>query len=128
MANHKLSGGRSENIYVVGFDHLWTSLGARPVHGVKIDVQGMELQVLEGMSEALVNQRPTLVIEFHSGVDRQLVLDALKTAGYRLPGTPIETQPDDADRVYRDDRSYVFGPMQGSRRFRQGDSSLLSSR
>src|SRR5207302_987199 len=48
MANHDFGGTSIENICVIGFDDLWARFG-EPIHGVKIDVQGMELQVLEGM-------------------------------------------------------------------------------
>lgn len=113
MANHDLGGTGSETIYVVGFDHLWGVLGRQPVHGVKIDVQGMELQVLEGMMETLASQRPKLVIEFHRGVDRDRILELLRTAGYRLPAMAIEVLPAGTEVAYHDDQSYAFEPLAG---------------
>lgn len=110
MANHDLGGTTTENIYVVGFDHLWASIGSQTVHGIKIDVQGMEWQVLQGMTETLANQRPKLVIEFHPKVDRKPILEALNAAGYKLPATPIAPLSAESEAAYYDDRSYAFEP------------------
>jgi len=111
MANHTFGGTSSEDIYLVGFDQLWRTLGSGVVHGVKIDVQGMELQALEGMSNTLTHQRPKVVIEFHTGVARTKILDLLKKVGYRLPGQPIEPLANEAEAAYHDDRSYSFEPL-----------------
>lgn len=110
MANHAFGGSVTEDIYVIGFDHLWAALGERSVHGVKIDVQGMELQVLEGMAGTLHDKHPKVAIEFHLGVDRKPALDLFKTAGYRIPGMPIEPLAAEPQAEYRDDSSYAFEP------------------
>ena len=110
MANHDFGGPSSENIYLVGFDQLWKALDGRVVHGVKIDVQGMELQALEGMCGMLTEQRPKLVIEFHAGVSRTSTLELLARAGYTAPGHPIEPLPNETEAAYHDDRSYSFEP------------------
>jgi hypothetical protein len=108
MANHSLGGARYEDIYVIGLDNLWQSLGERQVHGVKIDVQGMELSVLAGMSQVLAEQRPKLAVEFHAGVDRNAILELLRRSGYQLPARPIEPQPGEVDAEYHDSHTYVF--------------------
>jgi FkbM family methyltransferase len=108
MANHAFGGEGTEDIYVIGFDDLWTALGKSHVQGVKIDVQGMELDVLEGMAETLRNQRPKLVIELHSGVDRKQFTDQLRNAGYHLPGIPVDPVPAETEGAYHDDHSYTF--------------------
>ena len=110
MANHEFGGTSSEDIYLVGFDQLWNALDGHAVHGVKIDVQGMELQTLEGMCSMLTELRPKLVIEFHSGVSRTSILELLARAGYRTPGRPIEPLPNETESAYHDDRSYSFEP------------------
>ena len=111
MANHAFGGSGSEDIYLIGFDQLSKTLGERGVHGVKMDVQGMELQALQGMSAMLTQQRPKLVIEFHAGVGRDTILELLSRVGYRLPGKPIEPLPDETEAAYHDDRSYCFEPL-----------------
>jgi FkbM family methyltransferase len=114
MANHALGGKGTEDILVVGFDHLWKALGGRKVHGVKIDVQGMELEVLQGMTQTLSRHRPKLVIEFHSGVSRERISELLRAAGYLLPAIPIESLAIESNAEYQDNHSYVFQTAIGS--------------
>ena len=114
MANHNLGGTRSEDIFVIGFDDFWQSVGEHRVDGVKIDVQGMELDVLKGMAGMLREQRPELAIEFHTGVVRSPILDLVQTAGYELPGSPIDPMADGSvTSPYRDNHSYAFRPRTG---------------
>src|SRR5205814_1993696 len=108
MANHDLGGSGCEDIILIGFDYLWNSLGETPVHGVKIDVQGMELQTLVGMKRTLASQRPKLVIEFHPGVDRNAILSLLGSVGYKLPAKPLAPLPMEREAMYLDDCSYEF--------------------
>jgi len=97
-----------EPISVASFDIIWPILceGNQLVHGIKIDVQGMELEVLEGMRQTLCEQHPKLIVEFHSGVDRAKALELLSSYGYRGPGAPIDTRP--SEELYQDDKSYLF--------------------
>jgi len=110
MANHSFGGAGSETIYLIGFDRIWPSFGRARINGVKIDVQGMELAVLEGMAETLADQSPKIVVEFHSGVDRDRILRVLKSAGYRQPAMALEPLPAENGAAYNDDRSYAFEP------------------
>jgi hypothetical protein len=110
MANHAFGGGGTEDIYVIGFDDFWTALGRSPIHGVKIDVQGMELDVLEGMTETLREQHPKIVVEIHSGVDRKRFSELVRYAGYRLPGIPVDPVTAKTQATYHDDYSYAFEP------------------
>jgi FkbM family methyltransferase len=111
MADHAIVGSQHQNIYVVGLDILWSKLGDGPIHGIKIDVQGMEAQVLEGMSRILRNDRPHVVLEFHAGVDRDHVLKLLVQAGFGIPGTPLQPLDGEVTARYCDDRSYAFEPL-----------------
>jgi len=108
MANHAFGGSASEDIYLIGFDQLWKVMNGRAVHGVKIDVQGMELQALEGMSGMLAKDHPKVIIEFHAEVTRTAIVELLRRAGYRIPGSPIQALPDEMPAAYDDDRSYFF--------------------
>jgi FkbM family methyltransferase len=103
-----------EPISVVALDSLWPAIhgGHHVIHGVKIDVQGMELEAIEGMQRTLARHRPKLVVEFHAGVDRGAILELLERCGYEAHGEPIESGP---SGVYADDRSYVFRTSSAAR-------------
>jgi FkbM family methyltransferase len=113
MADYTLeSSSLSETIYAISLDALWPALGGMDsvVHGIKIDVQGMELQVIAGMRDLLARWAPKLVVEFHRGVDRGEALELLASAGYSMDFEPVE----DGDRgdalagTLANDASYVF--------------------
>jgi FkbM family methyltransferase len=106
-------GAARASIEVARFDWLWPRIsgGDETIHGIKIDVQGMELEVLRGMAHALRRHRPALVVEFHRGVDRQAVRDTLIAAGYGPNAEPVDGDHT-ASNAYElaDDRSYAFLP------------------
>ena len=103
--------GDQETILVARLDWLWPQIcgGQENIHGVKIDVQGMEIEVLKGMSELVKRLGPKLVVELHKGVDRGELLRLVASLGYSLPATPIEPGPGELEPLYLDDRSYAFG-------------------
>jgi FkbM family methyltransferase len=96
----------SEYIFVTAYDALESTLQVSHVDGVKIDVQGMELEVLKGMHQMLKRDHPLLAIEFHAGVDRENILALLRAIGYEQEGRTIETAA--APPPYQDDASYSF--------------------
>jgi FkbM family methyltransferase len=105
------SAAETSQILAIGFDAIWDGIApADPtVHGLKIDVQGMELCALRGMEQTLARYRPKLVLEIHSGVLRDEVLDLLGRCGYNTIPTPI----DDALGAFLDPQSnanFVFLP------------------
>jgi len=107
-------GAGSETYLEASLDWLWpmVSEGNPRIHGIKIDVQGMEGAVLEGMKQILTRWQPKLALEFHGGVDRQKLLDLLGESGYRLPGAPIEPVTGEKTRPqYLDNKSYAFQTM-----------------
>jgi FkbM family methyltransferase len=100
----------SETIYAISLDALWPQLSREGpiIHGVKIDVQGMELEVLAGMRTLLARWAPKLIVEFHRGVDRARVLELLNTAGYSME--PESIGKHGAGDTLPNDVSYVFHP------------------
>lgn len=109
MADSTIAAGVwSERILTVALDSLWPSLaGGDPrIHGIKIDVQGMEFDVLRGMRESLRRWSPKLVVEFHRGVDRGEILQLLHDCGYETECRPIDS--DSPPGVFADDMSYAF--------------------
>jgi FkbM family methyltransferase len=116
MIDSTLTQGRDDqwtsSVPVARFDWLWPLVnGANPaIHGVKIDVQGMELDTLAGMREALARWRPRLVVELHAGVSRELALALLTDAGYSTDAEVIDPVPGEREPRFADDRSYAFHP------------------
>lgn len=114
MADATLPDGAGDEaaIPVARFDWLWPTLdeGRPEIHGIKIDVQGMELEVLAGMRETLQRLRPRLVIELHSGVSRSDVLSLLRSLGYSPNALPIEPVAGEDAPQFVDNRSYAFHP------------------
>jgi FkbM family methyltransferase len=86
----------------VGATSLDSYFAERPLHFVKLDVEGAEADVLRGMRGLLRVRKPTLAVEFHTDAGwagRGELLDA----GYRLispGGEPIDAGPA-AARVYQ---------------------------
>ncbi len=99
-----------ETVLMARMDWLWPQIcgGQENIHGVKIDVQGMELEVLSGMVELLRRFRPELVVEFHSGVDRFSLLKLIESLGYSPLAVPIEPAEGEIEAKFQDDRSYAF--------------------
>jgi FkbM family methyltransferase len=105
--------GIKETFLVSRLDWLWPKIsGSDPyIHGVKIDVQGMEIQVIEGMAGLLIQYRPKLLVEIHTGVSRPKLLDLIASLGYSRNGTAVEPLPGETVSSYADDRTYLFTPV-----------------
>ncbi len=116
MLDSTLVGGFPDEAFLVaGLDWLWPRIcnGKDRIDGMKIDVQGMEVEVLRGMLGCLRTYRPKLVIEMHCGVSRREILDLLAGLGYLASADPIERMPGETQPQFADDRSYVFLPEHG---------------
>jgi FkbM family methyltransferase len=101
-----------ENILQSSLDYLWSDLcgSDNRMHGVKIDVQGMEFEVLSGMQSILATQKPKILLEFHIGVDRSKITELLSVCGYQLPGYALPELNPIHDSQYLDNQSYLFLP------------------
>lgn len=113
MADSTIAGTQpSSLIPVAGFDWLWPLMCGpdSTIHGIKIDVQGMELEVLNGMRDTLERWHPKLVVELHAGVSRERVLALLAALGYSPQAVPIEPERGEHTPLFLDDRSYAFSP------------------
>lgn len=97
-------------IKIARLDWQWPRLNANnpSVQGVKIDVQGMELEVLRGMREMLIDQKPVLAIELHRGVDRRQFIEFLVAVGYSPDAMPIDATSVHGHEILMDDCSYAF--------------------
>mgnify|MGYP001584675451 FL=1 len=98
-----------ETILACRLDWLWTRICGQDsrIHGIKIDVQGMEIEALYGMLDTLRSHHPKLIIEIHHGVSRETLLSVLDTAGYDKRPIAIEPVSGKEDELL-DDHSYVF--------------------
>jgi FkbM family methyltransferase len=104
------SAGFKETFMASRLDWLWPRISGSNlrIDGIKIDVQGMELQALEGMKALAKEYRPKLLIEIHKGVSRSKLLDLIASIGYEPCGTAVEPLPGETDPAYADDRTYLF--------------------
>lgn len=73
--------GDGEAVEVMRLDDLLTSLGVRP-SVIKIDVEGMELDVLRGAVDSLRRHRPTLYVETATAGEFLDIRDCLAPLGY----------------------------------------------
>jgi FkbM family methyltransferase len=112
MGDSTLNAKKHESIFLTSLDWLWSQVCGqdRRIDGVKIDVQGMELEVIKGMGEVLKSNKPKLVIEFHKGVDRKMMLKTLVNIGYIRPAVPIDPVSGENVPQFLDDKSYAFEP------------------
>ena len=106
------AGTQSATVPVARFDWLWPLVNNADgtIHGVKIDVQGMEIEALEGMRDALTTWRPRVVVELHAGVSRGRLLALIEAIGYSNNAVPIEPVPGEHAPRFLDNRSYAFDP------------------
>jgi FkbM family methyltransferase len=100
----------TETVLVTRLDWLWPRICGKQerIDGIKIDVQGMEIEVLRGMLGVLRRFRPKLVIELHQGVARCELLEVLKAAGYSRPGRSLGPIKGEVEPEHLEDRSYEF--------------------
>ncbi|MFQ5923208.1 MAG: FkbM family methyltransferase [Anaerolineales bacterium] len=72
------------SVEVIALDDWVARSKLTPPELIKIDVEGGEAAVLEGMSSTLKNDRPTILIELHGPEATSAVQKILASAGYAL--------------------------------------------
>jgi FkbM family methyltransferase len=79
-------------IMAVSLDAIWNGIAPPDptIHGIKIDVQGMEVEALRGMEWTLARYQPKIILEIHRDVPRADVLSLLESCGYRDAPIPID--------------------------------------
>ena len=102
-----------ETLFVSRLDWLWPKICGenKNIDGIKIDVQGMEIDVLSGMSRVLQTHKPKLIIELHKGVDRDEFLRQIKSSGYSTDAISLVADEQRTVNRLLDDTSYVFLPI-----------------
>ena len=75
-----------EIVETVSIDHLVASEGYRPPDILKIDVEGNERLVLEGMANLFQTSSPIIICELHThlGDPSQRVIELLQGYGYKI--------------------------------------------
>ncbi len=107
------AAGFKETFAVARLDWLWPRISGvdSRIDGIKIDVQGMEIQTLEGMATLVKRFRPKLLVEIHKGVSRERLLNVIASIGYTSRGTAVDPLPSESDPLYADNRTYLFSPI-----------------
>jgi hypothetical protein len=85
-------------------------LGLPQVDFVKIDVEGMELQVLYGMRSTLANFKPHLMIEMQDPARYSRIYDYLKSFNYYMYWMPVSTYN---TNNHKNNSENVFGNQHG---------------
>jgi FkbM family methyltransferase len=85
--DHKLAF----QVECVTIDDFVEAEGIERVGGIKIDVEGAEQQVLEGMEKTLVRFSPMIALETHQTIDTAAIASFLERLGYQDESSrPIE--------------------------------------
>ena len=77
---------------------------------VKIDVEGMELQVLQGMRNTIAKDKPQMLIEMQDATTYPETFDFLQQQGYRIYWLPVATYYKDN---HKGNSENVFGTQHG---------------
>ncbi len=105
---YNVKAGHEIQVPCMEFDRLVETYGLQPPQVIKIDVEGVEHLVIQGMRETLEKHRPALVMELHGKSCARATLEILDGFAYRYtdPGTLKEL--DGADAVCDRFGSSVF--------------------
>ena len=105
-------------------DAEWTALGKPPVSVIKIDVEGAELEVVQGGIDTIQAERPCVLLEWNArnlapyGTPVEALLELAQSLDYRVlavPATEFTGRPDDLTPVR--DRDELERQMLGTESF-----------
>jgi FkbM family methyltransferase len=74
--------GRTVKVRIDRLDNIWHEAGCPPVSLIKIDVEGAELQVLEGAQDLILRNKPDLLLEANSPDHLATLVNWLAPRGY----------------------------------------------
>ena len=77
---------------------------------VKIDVEGMELKVLNGMRQTIASYKPQMLIEMQDPTTYAKTYDFLNGFGYNIYWLPVRTY---TEFNHKNNTEDVFGPQHG---------------
>jgi len=77
---------------------------------VKIDVEGMELKVLNGMRQTIASYKPQMLIEMQDTTTYAKTYDFLNGFGYNIYWLPVRTY---TEFNHKNNTEDVFGPQHG---------------
>lgn len=72
--------GRGDRVLGVSIDNLVRGLGLPQVDWIKLDIEGAEVNALQGAAHTIRTYQPTLWVEYHQ--NRDLVIPTLQELGY----------------------------------------------
>jgi hypothetical protein len=81
--------GREQTLHTDRLDHLLN----QPIALIKIDVEGMEPQVLAGATDLLRRYQPRIFAEAHTDEEFERVYDCLRPFGYTATGRVFNASP-----------------------------------
>lgn len=76
------------------------SLGISPIHFIKIDTEGHELEILRGAQETLRKENPILYVEIHEKHLIQPIVDLMEGLGYLAQEHITVCMPSDAGDIW----------------------------
>ena len=117
--HHDTESGQTERVEAIAMDDYMENAGIKKIKLIKIDIEGAELEALQGMQRILRDLRPIIIAEIsdevlsHDPTRKQETFDWLKGNGYDrkwlgIKGQPM-TEPDQHAKQYF---NFVFFPGQ----------------
>jgi FkbM family methyltransferase len=105
----------SKRLFQVITTPLDSILGTVPVNFIKIDVEGFELEVLQGAKGIIERSRPFLLVEIelrHNGEKTHQVFDLLASLNYQVyylnkNGKEISFNPKDIGKIQASKNNYI---------------------